>query len=66
MLMRLSSSLHPLLKWEGSHLIGNGPLEEETKFMLRDFDMLIIADGVLHRKQQRDGQEVYQLILPKE
>ena len=28
--------------------------------------MLMIADGVLYCKQQREGQEVYQLILPKE
>ena len=26
----------------------------------------MIADGVLYCKQQREGQEVYQLILPKE
>ena len=41
-------------------------LPEETKSLLRDFDMLMVADGVLYHKQQRDGQEVYQLILPKE
>ena len=41
-------------------------LPEETKSLLRDFDMLMVADGVVYRKQQRDGQEVYQLILPKE
>ena len=28
--------------------------------------MLMVADGVLYRKQLREGQEVYQLILPKE
>ena len=28
--------------------------------------MLMVADEVLYHKQQRDGQEVYQLILPKE
>ena len=28
--------------------------------------MLMVADGVLYRKQQREGQEVNQLILPKE
>ena len=33
--------------------------------MLRDFDMLMVTDGVLYWKQLRDGQEVYQLILPK-
>ena len=41
-------------------------LPEETNSLLRDFDMLMVSDGVLYRKQQRDGQEVYQLILPKE
>ena len=41
-------------------------LPKETKSLLRDFDMLMVTDGVLYRKQLRDGQEVYQLILPKE
>ena len=41
-------------------------LPEETKSLLRDFDMLMVVDGVLYHKQQRDGQEVYQLILPRE
>ena len=41
-------------------------LPEETKSLLRDFDMLMVTDDVLYRKQLRDGQEVYQLILPKE
>ena len=41
-------------------------LPEETKSLLRDFDMLMVTDGILYRKQQRDDQEVYQLILPKE
>ena len=41
-------------------------LPEETKSLLHDFDMLMVTDGVLYRKQQRDDQEVYQLILPKE
>ena len=40
-------------------------LPEETKSLLRDFDMLMVEDGVLYRKQLRDGQDVYQLILPK-
>ena len=34
-------------------------LPEETKSLLRDFDMF-------HGKQLREGQEVYQLILPEE
>ena len=28
--------------------------------------MLMVADGILYHKQQRDSQEVYQLILPRE
>ena len=41
-------------------------LPEETKTLLQDFDMLMVADGVPYHKQLRDGQEIYQLILPKE
>ena len=41
-------------------------LPEETKALLREFDMLVLTDGVLYQKQQKEDQEVYQLVLPQE
>ena len=37
-------------------------LPEETKSLLRDFDMLMVADGVLYRKQLRDKSTVLQYL----
>ena len=39
-------------------------LPEETKALLCEFDMLVLTDGVLYQKQQKEDQEVYQLVLP--
>ena len=41
-------------------------LPDEAKALLHEFDMLVITDGVLYQKQQKEDQEVYQLALPKE
>ena len=41
-------------------------LPDEAKAFLYEFDMLALTDGVLYQKQQKEDQEVYQLVLPKE
>ena len=41
-------------------------LPDEAKALLHEFDMLVLTDGVLYRKQQKEDQEVYQLVLPQE
>ena len=41
-------------------------LPEEAKALLHEYDMLVLTDGVLYQKQQKEDQEVYQLVLPKE
>ena len=41
-------------------------LLDEAKALLREFDMLVLTDGVLYQKQQKEDQEVYQLVLPQE
>ena len=41
-------------------------LPDEAKALLYEFDMLVLTDGVLYWKQQKDDQEVYQIVLPQE
>ena len=41
-------------------------LLEEVKLLLCDFQMLVVDKGVLYRKQEKEGQDVYQLVLPLE
>ena len=40
-------------------------LPGEVKALLCEFDMLVLTDGVLYWKPQKEYQEVYQLVLPQ-
>ena len=39
---------------------------DEVKALLRKFDMLVLTDGILYQNQQKEDQEVYQLVLVQE
>ena len=47
-------------------LKGRNGLPKEAKVLLCDFQIIVLDEGVLCREQEKEGQEVYQLVLPLE